>query len=60
MVTRSLIPRLTDIIEASELIQSEMAGVTLDGFESDRRTRWLVVRGVEIISEASRRLTDEL
>jgi uncharacterized protein with HEPN domain len=34
--------------------------VTLDAFEADWRKRWLVERGVEIISEASRHLTDEL
>ena len=37
-----------------------MAGVTLRSFEPDRRKRWLVERGIEIISEASRRLPDEL
>ena len=37
-----------------------MTNVTLDGFESDRRKRWLVERGIEIISEASRRLTAAL
>ena len=52
MATRSLIPRLTDIVEASKLIRSEMQGVTLDVFEADTRKRWLVERGVEIISEA--------
>src|ERR1700677_3728422 len=52
--------RLTDIIEAAELIRSEMAGVTLDAFETDRRKRWLVERGIEIISEASRRLPGEM
>jgi uncharacterized protein with HEPN domain len=60
MAARSLIPRLTDIVEASELVRSEMVGVTLDAFESDMRKRWLVERGVEIISEASRNLTAEL
>jgi uncharacterized protein with HEPN domain len=33
-----------------------MAGETLDAFAHDRRKRWLVERGVEIISEASRHL----
>jgi uncharacterized protein with HEPN domain len=33
---------------------------TIDAFEADWRKRWLVERGVEIISEAGRRLTDEL
>jgi uncharacterized protein with HEPN domain len=51
---------LTDIIEAIALILSEMSGVTLEAFESDRRKRWIVERGIEIISEASRRLPDAL
>jgi len=37
-----------------------MAGVTLEAFEPDKRKRWLVERGIEIISEASRHLSDEL
>jgi uncharacterized protein with HEPN domain len=56
----ALAPRLTDIVEAIENIRSETAGVSLDAFEADWRKRWLVERGVEIISEASRRLSDEL
>jgi uncharacterized protein with HEPN domain len=60
MPARSNIPRLTDIVEAIELIRGEMAGVALEAFEADIRQRWLVERGVEIISEASRRLSDDL
>ena len=45
-----------DIVEAIEHIKSE----TLDDFERDWRKRWLVERGVEIISEASRHLSEEL
>src|SRR5580700_12270420 len=60
MAKPSSVLRLTDIIEAIELIRSEMAGVTLDAFETDRRKRWLVERGVEIISEASRHLPGEM
>ena len=60
MAQRSSIPRLTDIIEAIELIRTEMSGVSLEAFEHDRRKRWLVERGIEIISEASRHLSDEL
>ena len=60
MAAPALAPRLTDIIEAIENIRSETTGVTLDAFEADWRKRWLVERGVEIISEASRHLTDEL
>jgi uncharacterized protein with HEPN domain len=60
MAASSPVPRLADIIEAVELIRSEMAGVTLEAFEPDKRKRWLVERGIEIISEASRHLSDEL
>jgi uncharacterized protein with HEPN domain len=57
---RSLLPRLQDIIEAAERIQLLMDGVSLDAFEADWQRQWLVERGIEIISEASRHLTDEL
>ena len=60
MTASSLAPRLTDILDAIERIRAEMVGVSIDAFEADWRKRWLVERGVEIISEASRRLTDEL
>jgi uncharacterized protein with HEPN domain len=60
MAAPSPTPRLADILQAIELIRSEMAGVTLAAFESDIRKRWLVERGVEIISEASRHLPAEM
>ncbi|MDF2116939.1 DUF86 domain-containing protein [Roseiarcaceae bacterium H3SJ34-1] len=37
-----------------------MRGVSLDAFEADWQKRWLVERGIEIISEASRHLSDDL
>jgi uncharacterized protein with HEPN domain len=37
-----------------------LAGITLAAFEADKRKRWLVERGIEIISEASRHLGEEL
>ena len=60
MPDRSLIPCLTDIVEAIERIRGILAGATLDVFEADWQKRWLVERGVEIISEASRHLGAEL
>ncbi len=60
MAASSPVPRLTDILDAIERIRAEMAGVTIEAFEADWRKRWLVERGVEIISEASRRLPEEL
>ena len=60
MADRTNIPRLLDIIDASEFIRNETADMTLEAFEHDRRKRWSVERGIEIISEASRRLSDGL
>ena len=60
MVTRSLIPRLTDIIEAIERINGVLADVSLEAFENDWQRQWLVERGVQIVSEASRHLPDAL
>jgi uncharacterized protein with HEPN domain len=56
MTSSSSTVRLIDIIEAIELIRAELTGVTIQSFEPDRRKRWLVERGLEIISEASRHL----
>jgi hypothetical protein len=42
------------------LIRVEMQGIRLEAFETDVHKRWLIERGIEIISEASRRLPDEL
>lgn len=60
MGQHSSIARLTDILEAIDLLKAEMTGITLQAFEPDKRKRWLVERGIEIISEASRHLTQEL
>jgi uncharacterized protein with HEPN domain len=56
----SPILRLMQIIDAIERIRSETDGVSLEAFEADWRKRWLVERGVQIISEASRHLNEEL
>jgi uncharacterized protein with HEPN domain len=60
MAASSLAPRLTDILDAIAHIRSEMAGVSMETFEADWRKRWLVERGVEIITEASRRLASDI
>ena len=60
MATRSPAASLTDIVEAIEHVQSVLRNVRLEAFEADWKARWVVERGVEIISEASRRLPDEM
>ncbi len=56
----STIARLTDMVQAMERLQILMDGVTIDDFGADWQRQWLVERGVEIISEASRHLPNEL
>jgi uncharacterized protein with HEPN domain len=60
MGKRLLSPRLEDIIEAIERIRHVLDRVTLKAFEQDWEKRWLVERGIEIISEASRHLDDDM
>jgi uncharacterized protein with HEPN domain len=60
MAARSLIPRLTDIVEAIEHIREVVGNSSPDAFSTDWQKLWLIERGVEIISEASRHLTSEL
>ena len=48
------------ILEAITNIYADINGKDLQNFCADRRTRQLVERNLEILSEASRRLPDEL
>ena len=59
-MAHTLIPRLTDIVEAIERIHSVLRDTPLDAFEIDWQKQWLVERGVLIVSEASRHLSNEL
>jgi uncharacterized protein with HEPN domain len=59
MARRQPIPA-EDIMAAIANIESDVEGHDLGSFRLDRRTRQLVERNLEIISEASRRLPPEL
>jgi uncharacterized protein with HEPN domain len=48
------------ILEAIDNIEADTAGYDFEKFRADRRTRQLVERNLEILSEASRRLPEEL
>jgi uncharacterized protein with HEPN domain len=47
------------ILEAIANIEADIVGYDFERFRADRRTRQLVERNLEILSEASRRLPDE-
>ncbi len=48
------------ILAAIAHIEADLAGHDLESFRADRRARQLIERNLEIISEASRRLPNEL
>lgn len=57
-MARSPVPRLRDIVEAIAHVRAAMAGVSMEAFEADWQRRWLVERGLEIVSEASCHIGD--
>ena len=57
---KSYAPRLSDMIEAIERIRAIVAVGDAASFEAGWREKWLVERGLEIVSEASRHLPEGL
>ena len=60
MAERSLALRWHDIVQAIARIDSVIQEMSIDAFEADWQARWVVERGVEVVSEASRHLNDDL
>jgi uncharacterized protein with HEPN domain len=51
---------IRDILEAIERVEEITRGKSLDDFEASWQLRWLVQRAIEIVSEASRAIPDDL
>jgi uncharacterized protein with HEPN domain len=60
MPSKNPAQRLADIRENIEAVGQFVDGLTLSAFSRDRKTVYAVTRALEIISEAVRRLPDEL
>jgi len=60
MPGRSVSLRLDDMIEAAERVRAAVSDVSLDELEADWQRQWLIQRGIEIISEASRHLPEDV
>ncbi|EMS96694.1 hypothetical protein H009_15758 [Agrobacterium tumefaciens str. Cherry 2E-2-2] len=60
MVKRKVGPVLAEMLEAIEGIQTHTTGKTLADFERDWLLKLAVQRALEIVSEASRHIPDEL
>lgn len=56
MPSKNPAQRLRDLVDNIDVIREFTAGMDRDGFAADRKTVYAVVRALEIISEASRRL----
>ena len=56
MPSKNPAQRLSDILENIDVIGGFTAGLDFAAFRADRKTVYAVVRALEIISEASRRL----
>jgi len=59
-MVRKIAHVIHDILEAIERAEEITRGKSLDEFETSWQMRWLVQRAIEIISEASRAIPDEL
>ncbi|WP_378943032.1 DUF86 domain-containing protein [Mesorhizobium sp. ANAO-SY3R2] len=60
MAARKISPILTEILAAIDGIEKATAGKSLRDFQDDWLLKHGVQRGIEIISEASRHLPDEI
>jgi|ERR1051326_666961 ribonuclease HepT-like protein len=60
MPSKNPTQRLADIIDNVDAIHGFIGKLDLPAFRADRKTVYAVVRALEIISEASRRLPDDL
>ena len=60
MPSKNPAQRLCDIVDNIDAIEAFTAGMDFEAFAADRKTLYAVVRALEIVSEASRRLPPEL
>ena len=60
MSSKNPTQRLADIIDNVDAIDGFIAKLDLPAFRADRKTVYAVVRALEINTEASRRLPDDL
>lgn len=59
-MARKTAPAIHDILENIERVQTRMISVTFAEFQGSWELRFAVQRAIEIISEASRRVPDEI
>ena len=60
MKTPAIFPRLADMANAIERIHKMTASIDFKTYEAQWETQWATERALEIISEASRHIPDEV
>lgn len=60
MIKRSHLVRLRDMLENIDAVAEMMVGIELAAYRRDYKLRRAVERCVEIVSEASRKIPDEM
>lgn len=60
MPRRSVTLRLDDMIEAATRVREVPDDLSIEGLEADWQRHWLIQRGIEILSEASRHLPHDM
>jgi len=57
---RSYVDYLNDILEAMTKVEEFIAGMDFEGFRTDDKTIYAVIRGLEIIEEATKKIPTEV
>lgn len=60
MTDRTYLDHLEDILDAAEKAQQFTANMTYEAFATDDKTVFAVIRALEVIGEATKRLPEEL
>jgi uncharacterized protein with HEPN domain len=53
---RDYLDYIADILEAAEKVAEFVRGMTLETFSEDEKTQYAVIRGLEVIGEAAKKL----
>lgn len=59
-MTRDPTTALRDMLEHGDLVRDFIAGIDLASFLSDPKTQFAVIRALEVIGEAARKVPDEV
>lgn len=60
MPNRSITLRLDDMIEAATRVREVLGDLSIEELEDNWQRHWMIQRGIEIISEASRHLPSDM